>query len=278
MIGQASIERPLGARTDSNVRAPNGLGLCMIVKNEARLIERCLMSVRPVISHWTIVDTGSTDGTQSLIRKTRILRDLPGKLHERPWKDFSTNRNESIELATGKTSHVLVIDADDVLELANEFELPKLTEDSYTMNLVYGDKSPVRTHIFRPELFKYEGVLHEHLSPLPPNCPAHGMRIRIMGGGGRSKNPNKFVDDAHTLMKALETDPNNSRYVFYLGQSWLFAFKTSGNKTHLASALEAYEKRIAMGGGAQEEISISISGAAGARKILASPVAHGDGQ
>src|ERR1043166_3017834 len=55
--------------------------LSMIVKNEAPVIRRCLDSVRPLIDAWTIVDTGSTDGTQDVV--CDALRDLPGQLHER---------------------------------------------------------------------------------------------------------------------------------------------------------------------------------------------------
>ena len=65
----------------------------MIVKNEAHVIRRCLDSVRPLIDRWVIVDTGSTDGTQALIRE--LMADVPGELHERPWVDFSTNRNQA---------------------------------------------------------------------------------------------------------------------------------------------------------------------------------------
>ena len=50
--------------------------LCMIVKDEARVIERCLASVLPLIDNWVIVDTGSTDGTQELIKY--MLKDLVG--------------------------------------------------------------------------------------------------------------------------------------------------------------------------------------------------------
>ena len=50
--------------------------LCMIVKNEATVIRRCLDSVRPIIDHWIVVDTGSTDGTQDIVRAH--FRDLPG--------------------------------------------------------------------------------------------------------------------------------------------------------------------------------------------------------
>jgi glycosyltransferase involved in cell wall biosynthesis len=72
-----------------------GLTIClnMIVKNEAPVIGRCLASVRPLIDQWVIVDTGSTDGTQALIREA--LADLPGVLIERPWVDFAHNRNEA---------------------------------------------------------------------------------------------------------------------------------------------------------------------------------------
>ena len=46
---------------------PTTLCLCMIVKNEAPVIRRCLDSVRSLIDYWVIVDTGSTDGTQDIV-------------------------------------------------------------------------------------------------------------------------------------------------------------------------------------------------------------------
>lgn len=271
-------------RTDSEIsleREFEGLGLCMIVKNEAHVIERCLMSVRPVISHWTIVDTGSTDGTQGVIRNSKILKGIPGELHERPWRDFASNRNESIELAIGKTSHVLVIDADDILELAENVRLPQPLADAYMLTVLCGEETYSRVHVFRPELYRYVGVLHEYLAPLiqhirdcvgkPCECGADPdrfesvptpcipkMRIRIIGGGGRSKDPQKFVRDAETLTQALEKDPKNSRHTFFLAQSWWYAYEASGDKKQLVSALEAYKRRTIMGGD-PEEVKISVS-------------------
>ena len=84
------------------------------------MIRRCLDSVRPIIDHWVIVDTGSTDGTQDIIREH--LRDLPGELHERPWRDFAHNRSEALELARGKSDYTLIIDADDTLEISPEYD------------------------------------------------------------------------------------------------------------------------------------------------------------
>ena len=94
----------------------------MIVKNEARVIERCLASVRPLIDSWVITDTGSTDGTQDLIREA--LDGVPGELREEPWVDFGHNRTRNIQHARGKADFLLTVDADHVLR--QDAPLPRL--------------------------------------------------------------------------------------------------------------------------------------------------------
>ena len=103
----------------------------MIVKNESRVIRRCLDSVRPFIHRWIIVDTGSTDGTQDIIKKH--LSGLPGELFERPWKNFGHNRSEGLALARGKADFILIMDADEVLEVPQGFVLPELTDEQYML-------------------------------------------------------------------------------------------------------------------------------------------------
>ena len=95
----------------------HGQSLClnMIVKDEAPVIRSCLDSVRAIIDCWVIVDTGSTDGTQDVIREH--LRGLPGELVERPWVDFAHNRSEALDFARGRADYLLVIDADETLEV-----------------------------------------------------------------------------------------------------------------------------------------------------------------
>src|ERR1700679_683387 len=137
----------------------NGAGqnicLNMIVKNEASVIRRCIDSVRPIVDHWVIVDTGSTDGTQDIIRGH--LRDLPGELHERPWRDFAHNRSEALELARGKSDHILIIDADDTLEIAPGTALPRLTADSYVIEIRDSSLVYKRTQLVRSALpWRYE--------------------------------------------------------------------------------------------------------------------------
>ena len=94
--------------------------LTMIVRNESKTIARCLRAARQHITHWSIVDTGSTDDTREIIREE--LKGIPGVLHERPWKNFGHNRTESFQLAqqwlTARCSAVsskswcLLLDAD----------------------------------------------------------------------------------------------------------------------------------------------------------------------
>jgi len=92
----------------------NTITLCMIVKDESHVIERCLSSVAPLVDYWVIVDTGSTDGTQQKIKDFFDRNGIPGELHEIPWVDFGTNRSKALELAQSTVyDYSLMIDADE---------------------------------------------------------------------------------------------------------------------------------------------------------------------
>jgi glycosyltransferase involved in cell wall biosynthesis len=234
--------------------AASRICLNMIVKDEAKVIVRCLESVKPILDSWVIVDTGSTDGTQEIVRS--FLKDLPGELYERRWRDFGYNRTEAIELARKHTKpgdYLLVIDADDRIEIPPDFTLPELTKDAYEILVEDAGTSYVRLHLFRADLdFRYVGVLHAVL-----HAPAGSTRGRLTGivqrrtgGGARSANPDKFRHDAAVLEKALAEEPTNARYAFYLAQSW----RDAGEHE---KALRAYEHRVAMGGW-EEEVYFSL--------------------
>lgn len=64
------------------------ISLCMIVKNEERVLKRCLDSVRDLVDEIIIVDTGSTDATK------RIAAGYTDKIYDLTWNDdFSAARN-----------------------------------------------------------------------------------------------------------------------------------------------------------------------------------------
>ena len=93
----------------------------MIVKNEALGIERTLASMLPAVDRWLILDTGSTDGTQDIIR--RVMAPKVGQLVEEPpilyadtkFFDYAANRNRLLALAGTDCAWLLTCDGDDVL-------------------------------------------------------------------------------------------------------------------------------------------------------------------
>lgn len=195
----------------------------MIVKNEAPVIRRCLDSVRPLIDYWVIVDTGSSDGTQAVIREH--LRDLPGELHERPWRDFAHNRSEALALARPHGDYSLIIDADDHLEIPAGFVLPALDADAYSLDIHFGGTRYQRVQLVRNTLpWCYRGVLHEFLDCKGARPAGHlGLIMHCNHDGARRRDPQTYRRDAAVLDAALrqESDPFlRARYTFYLAQSY----------------------------------------------------------
>jgi len=241
--------------------------LNMIVKDEVGVISRCLDSVRSIIDRWVIVDTGSTDGTQDMIRNQ--MRDLPGELHERPWRDFAHNRSEALELARGKSDYTLIIDADDTLEFRPNTILPPLTADSYTVEI--DDVATVyrRTQLVRSALpWRYKGVLHEYATcdGAGPSALLSHIRMRRNHDGARRLNPETYRRDAAVLSAALlsEMDPFlRTRYRFYLAQS----YRDCGDR---AGALQHYLARAELGYW-QEEVYVSLYCAAQMMEEMAYP-------
>ncbi len=224
--------------------------LNMIVKNEAHVIERCLRSVRPFIDTWVIVDTGSTDGTQDLIR--RFFRDdLPGELHERPWRDFGHNRTEALQLARPHGDYLFFIDADEVLHVPPNYKRPPLTELIYALAVEFGNLRYQRRCVADSHAnWRWVGVVHEYLDcdgqPLP-TVQLPELRVQVRTDGARSQRPQaeKFAADAAVLEHALIDEPDNDRYVFYLAQS----YRDAGQPE---AALARYDQRAAMGRWAEE--------------------------
>ncbi len=220
--------------------------LNMIVKNEAHVIRRCLDSVRTCVDHWVIVDTGSTDGTQDVIR--HHLRDLPGELHERPWRDFGFNRSEALALARGKARYVLVMDADDVLHVPPGFEFRGLDADGYNVAFRYAGLAYERPVLLADRIpWRYEGVLHEYVTSDAPHrfVSLDGPWVEPLHEGARSRDPQTYAKDAAILEAALAREPGNARYAFYLGQS----LKDAGQ---IERALAAFRHRATMVGWDEE--------------------------
>ena len=220
--------------------------LNMIVKNEAHVIRRCLDSVRPHIDHWVVVDTGSTDGTQAIVREH--MRDMPGELHERPWRDFGWNRSEALALTRGRSDYVLVMDADHVLHVPDDFSFAGLDADGYLVAHRYAGVDYGLPILLADRIpFRYEGVLHEYVTAEVAHrfVALTGPWIEVFHEGARSRDPQTYARDVAVLEAALAREPTNARYAYYLAQS----LKDAGA---IERALAAFRHRATMQGWDEE--------------------------
>jgi glycosyltransferase involved in cell wall biosynthesis len=227
--------------------------LSMIVRDEAHIVAEVLDATAPYIDYWVVVDTGSTDGTQDLIRSHMGRLAIPGELHERPWRDFGHNRSEALTLAQGKADYIWMMDADDAVVGAPPFR--GLTADCYALRMLEHTG-----HIFwRRQLFRdgvpwfYQGVLHEYAMCDEPFTEEHlvgDYQIHSRRLGARNKDPQKYAKDAAVLLAYVSTHPDDKRAVFYLAQSYF-------DGGDFENARDWYARCAEMGG-SEEEVFYSL--------------------
>tara|TARA_R100001163_G_C5068182_1_gene208097 strand:- start:1703 stop:3028 length:1326 start_codon:yes stop_codon:yes gene_type:complete len=243
------------------VKRSASVTLCMIVKDESHIIKECLESMLPYIDRYDITDTGSTDGTPELIKEFMDEHDIPGEVYLSDWKGFGDSggkigsRTESLRNCDGKADYAWVIDADDIV--TGNFQYPPvMDQDCYTLRIGRGeDFTWWRNQIFKTGMgWHYVGVLHEYANC--PKVPDQQKILKILGDykiearteGARNVGitpVEKYSRDAEHLEEALKDEPDNSRYQFYLAQSYF-------DSQQFEKSLEAYSKRAEMGGWPEE--------------------------
>ncbi len=235
----------------------------MIVKNEMANLERCLSSVAPYISCWVIGDTGSTDGTQDFIKAFFAARNLPGELHSFPFVNFEQARNAALDCAYASSlayDYLLFDDADMELVVEDPGFRERLQAPGYRVaqrtnsSLFYWNTRLARRDVGA----RYHGVTHEYLDVPGGVEELHGVWYRDYASG--SNRVDKFERDIRLLSQAIALDPHNTRYWFYLAQSYRDAGQT-------AKAAETYAKRANMGGWQEEAWCARLEQARCLRKL-----------
>ncbi len=149
--------------------------LCMIVKNEEAVLDRCLSSIADLMDEIIIVDTGSTDGTKEIAGR------YTDRIYDFPWQnDFSAARNFSFSKAT--MDYIYTADADEVLNYENhkrfvylkksllpEIEIVQMkyiTQDEY--NTVMNIRNEYRPKLYkRLREFRWTDPIHETVQTQP---------------------------------------------------------------------------------------------------------------
>lgn len=215
--------------------------LTMIVKNESKIIKRCLDSARFAIDAIVICDTGSTDNTVELIEDYIKEFKIPGKVVFEKWRNFGYNRthsfNKAKEFAQEKgydltKTYALFLDADMQLVYSKKFleDKPNFTNCGYLLDQITGDLRYANQRIAN---FSYNwrcrGRTHEFWDPGKgikdyKNDFYHDLWIDDKDDGGAKAD--KFERDIKLLKDGLDNPEDDEekelwpRYHFYLAQSY----------------------------------------------------------
>lgn len=203
---------------------PNRICLNMIVKNESKVIKRCLQSALPFIDCVHITDTGSTDDTVLEIVRFCSGREIPFQIHKAEFRDFATTRNEALRSCRASDldfQYILFLDAD--MQLVPDGFGPmlrSLNAPSYSMKIKGNGFSYWRPQFVRRDvLCSYVGSTHEflHIEDIEPADRIQYIYIQDHFDGADKEI--RFRRNIELLLKDLVQDPANSRAVFYLGNS-----------------------------------------------------------
>lgn len=230
--------------------------LTMIVKNESKIIERCLNSVKDTIDCISICDTGSTDNTVQVIEDYMHKNKIPGKVYHDEWKNFGSNRTQSAQYAKKtleelnyplEKSYLLFLDADMIFVKEPSFDKNQLTENSYMLLQKMTSCEFYNKRLVRASLpWTCVGVTHEYWTckTVPPKeIKLTSAWIDDLDDGGCKSD--KFERDVQMLLKGLTEEPYNPRYMFYLAQSYRCLKKYE-------EAIQWYQTRVNMRGWPEE--------------------------
>ena len=238
--------------------------LILMIKNEAKILERCIGAISDFVDGFCITDTGSTDDTVSIIPDIMKGVDKPWKLYTTIFKNFGHTRTESftntreflVELGWDlQTTYGLLLDADMVLKVSENFDRNMIEDlDAYQIIQTQGCYDYQNIRFIKMSLtWKCIGSTHEFWRAQDSKTlgilTSKKLWIHDISDGGCKSD--KYTRDERLLLEDLEEakKTNNeqaiSRNYFYLGQTYMCLgdFK---------KAIEYYKKRVDIGGWSQE--------------------------
>ena len=239
-----------------------------MVKNESKIIERCLQSALPIIDGICVLDTGSTDNTKEIIEDFIKKNNLPGKINEEKFVDFGYSRSKSFVFAKQflektlkwdpKETYGLLLDADHVLRFHSTFDKNSMlgTYEHYKISQT-DSTSYYNIRLIRMfENWICLGKTHEfwtvrdniyHVGAIIENKEMIWIDDKSDGGC----KADKYERDVKLLLQGIEEATGDDsfllkvRYYFYLGQTY-FSLK------EYKKSIEYYSKRIDAGGWPEE--------------------------
>lgn len=222
------------------------LGAVLIVKNEAQTIARCIVSARAAgVETFTVVDTGSTDGTPDLIREACEGVDLRFSTAE--FVNFGRARSLAFERARGSADWLLALDSDFTVAWGPDF-IPDPMVDAYDLEMTDNGDAWRLPLLLRGELpWISRGSVHEYtlLADGTIGRRVSTDAVRITNHGTGRGSPEKSRWHLSLLEAEMAAEPANPRPVFYAAQ-------TARDLGDVPKARALYARRVLMGGWEEE--------------------------
>lgn len=206
------------------------ISVCIITKNEAENLQKCLEALKPYPFEIVVTDTGSTDNS------LEIARRYTDRVYEFAWiNDFSAARNFCISRASHNT--ILSLDTDEFLRPLDWEALQKaLEEHPKSLGAIelfsYFDVEGETKHqvvrlerLFNRRYYHFVNPVHEILVPLgslvPSSYDAPVSVDHVGYQGTTEKLKEKAERDIALLHDEIKADPENPYLYFQLGQSYM---------------------------------------------------------
>jgi hypothetical protein len=215
--------------SNDNFNYNNLICYTMIVKDGGPLLKQVLTENLDVIDRWCILDTGSTDGTQDIIRE--VLKNKKGVLYEEPFINFRDSRNRCLDLAGKTCKYLLMLDDTYVIYPTTHFREFFNTirgdqfADSYSIAINSNDSEYYSNRITKSaNNLRYIHTIHEIISPKDnvlvtiPNTKVVIKDYRSDYMETRTQNRKQY--DLQLLFEEYSQYPNDPRSLYYIAQTY----------------------------------------------------------
>ena len=249
------------------------LALNFICKDESPVIEKMLESAKGIVDLIVVNDTGSTDGTQQIIKNFGEKYGIPTYVFERPFDDFENSRNHAMQKLRDVVKelgwnpeqvHGFWFDCDETLVIDPKFGKSQFTKDLYMINTYIGNMKYTRNTFFKvSKAFRWYGPVHEFIvcddqnitSGLAENIH---VDVKMTGNSWMGDIAEKYASHAYKLEAYINKNRQDPRWIFYTAQSWHDAASIKNNKEEnderLRRSLKYYRERVQRPDGYAEEI------------------------
>lgn len=203
------------------------LSVCLIVRNEERVLARCLQCAAAIADDLVVVDTGSSD------RSVEIAHGYTDRVYLHAWRNsFAEARNYAASLAA--CDYVMWLDADDVIEETDIAAINSLKEglppDTDVVFLTYANGNGYfHDYVLRDRILRKEysalnvGDAHENIPIQPEWKRLLRPDIRIVHQKEYVNDPDRNINIFNRFLEAGKVMDDHDR-VYYCRELWAHGY------------------------------------------------------